>query len=119
MQQNSGINFGKEREVPPAHVVIPLMGKFKGETGISHNLHAVVNETASKLKVRWWLERLNNELIMQVHRNCPARCDEEGNLAQDSQYQETFVHFMTEIKQERLDIVLEDVNDGDYYGIGR
>ena len=56
---------------------------------------------------------------MQVQRNRHACCDEEGNSDQASQYQETFVHFMTEIKQECPDIILKDVNAGEYYGIGR
>ena len=40
-------------------------------------------------------------------------------MAQDSQYQETFVHFLTEIPQERTDIILQDVNVWEDYGIGR
>ena len=51
---------GKGRELPLALVVIPMMGRFKRETGIIHHLQAVVNEKASKLKVRLWLESLNN-----------------------------------------------------------
>ena len=85
----------KGREGPLAHVVIPLVGRFKGGTGSRHHLQAVVNETASKLKVEWWLERLNGELIRQGQRNGPACCDEEVNLAQASQYQETLVSFLT------------------------
>ena len=41
----------KGREGPLARVVIPLIVRFKGELGIIHNLQAVVNETATKLKV--------------------------------------------------------------------
>ena len=65
-------------------MVITLMGRFKGETGSINHLQAIVNETASKLKVRWCLERLNDELIRKGQRNGPACCDEEGNLAQAS-----------------------------------
>ena len=56
------------------------------------------------------MERFNNELTRQGQRNGPACCHEEGNLAQASQYQEKFVHFLTEIQQERPDVILEDVN---------
>ena len=100
-------------------MVIPLMGRFKGESGSRNHLQAVVNETDSKLKDRWCLERLNDELIRQGHRNGPACCDEEGNFAQSSKYQEMFFHFLLEIHQERLDIITEDVNVGDDYGIVR
>ena len=62
--------------------MIPLIGIFKGDNGMRNHLQAVVNETDSKLKVMWWLERFNDELIRQVKRNGPAGCDEEGNLDQ-------------------------------------
>ena len=61
---------------------------------------------------------MNCELTRKGQRNGPACCDEEGNLAQASQYQEMFVHFPTETKQERLDIISENVNAGEDYGIG-
>ena len=73
-------HIGKVREGPLSHAVIPMMVKFKGKTGIRHHLQTVVNETASKLKVRWWIERLNDEFIRQGQRNGPALCDEEGNF---------------------------------------
>ena len=43
-----------------AHVVIPLIDIFKGDTEIRHNLQDVVNHTASNLKVGWWIKRLND-----------------------------------------------------------
>ena len=39
-------------EGPLYHVVIPLMGIFKERTEILVHLQAVVNKTASKLKIR-------------------------------------------------------------------
>ena len=95
------------------------MGRFKDQTGSINHLQAVVNETASKLKVRWCLERLKDELIRQGHRNGHACCDEELNLAQASQYQDKLVHFLTKIQQECPDIIPKDVNVGEDYGIGR
>ena len=40
-------------------------------------------------------------------------------MDQASQYQETFVHFLTEIKQKRQDILFENFNVGEDYIIGR
>ena len=48
-------NVGKLWEGPLAHVVIPLVGKFKGETKSIHNLQVVVNEIYSKINVMWWM----------------------------------------------------------------
>ena len=105
-------HIGKGSGGPLSHVVITVMGRFKVETGIRHHLQSVVDETASKLKFRCWMERLNDEFIRQGQRNGTACCDEEGNFDQASQYQETFVRFLTEIQQEHPDIILEDVNFG-------
>ena len=55
---------------------------------------------------------MNDEFIRQGQRNGTACCDEEGNFDQASQYQETFVRFLTEIQQEHPDIILKDVNFG-------
>ena len=62
MMDASGLRYhiGKVREVPLAHVIIPLVGMFKGLNGSGHHLQAIVNNTYSKLKVGWCLERLNN-----------------------------------------------------------
>ena len=45
-------NVGKGRDGNLAHMVIPLVGRSKGETGIRHNLQSVFIDTLSKLKVR-------------------------------------------------------------------
>ena len=64
------------------------------------------------------MERLNAELVRQGQENGPVWCDEKGNLAQASQCQETFVNNLKGIKQERPDIIPENVNVGENYSIG-
>ena len=99
MMDASGLrhHIGKGREGTLAHAVIPLMGRFKGYTVRRHHLRYFINKTSSKLKVIWLVEILNDELIRQGQINSRACCDEEGNLDQASHYQETFVHFLTEV----------------------
>ena len=62
---------------------------------------------------------MNDELIRQGQINGHECCDEEVNLSHASQYQDMFVCFLTEIQQERPDIISEDVNVGEDYVIGR
>ena len=38
-------HIGKVREGPLSREVIPLMGRFKGDTGSRHHIQAVVNLT--------------------------------------------------------------------------
>ena len=84
MMDESGLrhHIGKGRLGLMAIMVIPLLVILKGGAGIRNDLQAISNGTASKLKVRWWMERLNNEFIRQGQRNGAAFCDEEGNLNQ-------------------------------------
>ena len=74
--------IGKGSKEPLANVVITFTGRFKGETVSIHHLQVVANNKASKLKVGWWLERLDDDLIRKGHRNVPPCCCEEGNLDQ-------------------------------------
>ena len=70
---------GKNHEDFP-HVVIPLMGRFKNETGERNILFALASVTASGIEVRKWVERLII-LLMQEGRNRtlgPAICEADG-----------------------------------------
>ena len=44
--------IGKGRDGPLDHVVIPLMGRFKGETGRCNHPQTFLNDITLKLKVR-------------------------------------------------------------------
>ena len=52
------INHGNTSGEPYLHVVIPLLGKFKGETGAKYPLLMTVPVTESGLNPRYWVERL-------------------------------------------------------------
>jgi hypothetical protein len=62
------------------HVVIPLMGRFKNETGERNLLLVLANETEGGLKIRRWINRFT-ELLLSEGRDRttgPAICDLEG-----------------------------------------
>ena len=71
MMDTSGFcrHIGKLREGSLAHLVIPLIVIFKGGNVRRHHLQAVVNNTYSRLNVRWWLDKLNYKLIRELYRN--------------------------------------------------
>jgi hypothetical protein len=45
-------------ELAQDHVIVPLLGRFKGETGERYHLTPLASETSSGLKVKEWLKRL-------------------------------------------------------------
>ena len=62
------------------HVVIPLMGRFKNETGERNLVIVLANLTKGGLPVRKWIDRFTALLLMEEkHRSTgPAICDKEG-----------------------------------------
>jgi hypothetical protein len=64
------------------YVIIPMMGRFKGETGERNIMRVLVNETHSGIRIGKWVERLVRVLVAE-ERNIkdqpgPAFCDENG-----------------------------------------
>ena len=64
------------------HVVIPLMGRFKNETGERNLLLTLASETQSGIEIRKWVERLIILLIREGRSNQvgPAICERDGFL---------------------------------------
>ncbi len=60
------------------HVLIPLLGWFKGKGGDRMHVFPIVNWTRSGILVRLWVERLVATLRQENQSNCLAFCDDEG-----------------------------------------
>ena len=62
------------------HVVIPLMGRFKNETGERNLVIVLVNRTEGGLRIRKWIDRFTALLMAEGKDKAtgPAICDEEG-----------------------------------------
>ena len=98
--------------------MILLLG-FKVYIGGQYHLQAVVNNTESNLKVSWWLEILNGELGHNGYNNGSVWFVEEVKLYHKSQYKDTFVYYLSEIQQELPDIIMENIDVVEGYGICR
>ena len=70
---------GKNHEDHP-HVVIPLMGRFKNETGERNMLLALASRTSSGIEIRKWVERLVVLLMKEGKGDKvgPALCERNG-----------------------------------------
>ena len=81
------IQLGREdRNVP--HVVIALLGFFKGESGERMHVFSAANTTRSGVRVRRWLERVVAILRSEKKRGGPAFCDQEGYILNSHQIEE-------------------------------
>ena len=63
-----------------SHIVIPLMGRFKNETGERNLIIILSNETKGGIPIRKWVEGLANMLKMEGRQESvgPAICDKDG-----------------------------------------
>lgn len=114
----SHIRDGRNDPQTP-HIVIPLLGRFKNETGERLHLMLSVNETKSGFKVRMWVERLVRTLMNEGKRDGPAICDKEGYLLQTSKINAEFREQLAIVQVYRPDLIKATVNVFEIYNIRR
>ena len=68
------------------HVLFPMMGRFKGETGERNLIFCLANSSNSGIPNRRWLKRLARLLRMEArHKEAgPAFCDQDGFVVSSS-----------------------------------
>ena len=74
-------NAGKTGSKDTEHVVIPLMGRFKGEDGDRNSLLVVARKSKSGLDISRWIDQLSALLEMEDKNDGvgPAICFENGS----------------------------------------
>ncbi|GFH59458.1 hypothetical protein CTEN210_15934 [Chaetoceros tenuissimus] len=75
-------NAGKTGNVETEHVAIPLMGRFKGETGDRNSLLVVARKSKSGIEFARWIDQLSAVLEIEDKSESvgPAICFENGSL---------------------------------------
>ena len=97
-QLNKNTILSEEQCLNLPHVVIPMLGQFKGETGIDHHIMNMANSTKSGLEPRWWLEKLVEVTEAEGRTSGPAFADPNGILADPSDYDATFRKYLGRIE---------------------
>lgn len=112
---------GRMHEKP--HVIIPMMGRFKGETGERNILRVLVPVTKSGIQIRRWVERLI-KLLEDEGRNDtatpgPAFCDESGFVLSYSMMNGWFHDEMVKVQQAHPEIIPNDLDVVEVYNLYR
>lgn len=97
--------LGREEE----NVIVPLLGRFKGEHHAKQHLLLSKGTTSSGIKVRLWVER-----ILAVHRslnrvNGPAFVNSEGEQSTTGEMNELFIESLTDIYDRRPELFGYDI----------
>ena len=82
------------------HLVVPLLGRFKGETGERYHLLAVASETASGLTPRFWAETLILCRENQGLTAGPAICNMDGSQCKMRDLEPLFLELLETIREE-------------------
>ena len=100
-------------------VAIPLLGEFKGETGLQYHITPLAAKTKSGLPVKLWVERLVAVREEAGIRQGPAFCDSFGNIAQPRIYERAILERLAQIQLKMPSLIPGDVNVLEEYGISR
>ena len=101
-----GIHIGEYARREP-HVIVSVMGIFKGEDGERIHLLPLINVTQSGIKIQGWLVRLVDLLKIEERNNFPEFCNEEGYILSASSIESVFHPILEEIQDNR-DRILAD-----------
>jgi hypothetical protein len=113
----------KGREHQPPHVVIPLMGRFKGETGERNVIRLLAYTTASGIQIGKWVDRLVKILIAEgkdsMETPGPAFCDERGFVLSSSEMNDWFHAELIRVQESHSDLIQNDLDVTEIYNIHR
>jgi hypothetical protein len=109
---------GKEHPNHP-HVMVPLQGRFKGETGERWHLLPIVWKTRSGIEVGVWAGRMRDSLAEQQRFHGFVFANNRGKQAKASAYEPRFFEQLNYVRSRHPALFPPGVSVEDDYGISR
>jgi len=82
------------------HVVLCLLGDFKGEGGTNYHMINLASHSLSGLETRWWVEQLVAVCTCEGRFDGPAFATPNGRLAASGDYDALFKKYLTEVRDD-------------------
>ena len=112
-------HFESSGKYNPPHVVVALIGRFKGESGTRYHLMPLVEKTRSGLEPRKWIGRLIECYKERNITHGPLfRGKDNAKMAQREMTQ-IFHRRLIEVQRTRSDLISEDVDIEEVYNVSR
>jgi hypothetical protein len=108
---------GRDHDNP--HVMIPLLGRFKGETGERWHLLPIVWKTRSGIEAGTWASRMLESLLERKRRQGFVFADKKGKQTKASTLEPRFFDQLHWVRMRYPDLFPPNVNIEDDYGIPR
>lgn len=97
------ISVGKDmQKAEDSHVLAPLLGRFKSETGERLVLVVIASISKSGLEFRWWLEMLARLLILEgLNKQAgPAFCSRDGAIVSSRELNDEFIEQCAKVQKD-------------------
>jgi len=101
------------------HVIVPLLGRLKGETGERHHLLPMARTTQSGLQAGLWADRLGMLLVGRGWTNGWIYRDRNGGQAKIGDYDSQFIDRLKRVQMEKPNLFDPKMDIGDAYGLRR
>ena len=101
------------------YCMIPLLGKYKGESGERYHLTPLARLTKSGLNLGVWVGRVCHHRRLEGRTNGPVFADKWGNMVNPRHYEALILAKLQIIKESRCDLIPDSVNVYEAYGISR
>ena len=101
------------------HLVVPLLGRFKGETGESYHLLCAVDVTSHGLEPRKWVGRLIQLLQNKGVRNGPLFRGAQGQRLKANHFEPDLISKLEYIQETKPDLIPGNVEVEEEYGVSR
>ena len=112
------LDVGAEDEDYP-HVIVPLIGRLKGETGERYHMMVMARVTLSGIMAGRWADRLGWSLLRRRKKNGFLFVDQKKNQAKIGQYDDEFTERLTRIKMLKPHLFEPGLNIVDAYSLRR
>ena len=101
------------------HVVLPLLGQFKGVNDVDHHMLNIASVSQSGLEPRWWADKLVATCLSEGRQAGPAFATASGELAVSTDYDATFREFLHKVREEHPKLLPGADNINEKFGISR
>jgi hypothetical protein len=101
------------------HVIIPLLGRFKGEMNSCYHLAPLEARTDSGLEMRKWVGRLVQARESEGRVRGPAFCTPQGTMAKTLDYNRAFVEQLQTVQATQPGVIPGDLEISETFGISQ
>jgi len=101
------------------HIVIPLLGRFKGEQNSRYHLSPMAIITSSGIPVLRWVKRLVEVREREGRLHGPAFCNKAGEIARSLDYETGFIDRLLDLQATSPGVIPPDVDIAEQFGVSR